>query len=98
MKILGNKLEVPPDEMAQLAKAQDRAIEMVKTHLAEPLQKIEALGYSRTELAFAYLSLAYHALRFGRTEEQADRSFRLIAHLARQRLEQHFEQRKKKLH
>lgn len=96
MRIFGQKIE--PDKLAQIAKAQDRAFELVKTHLAGPLERIEALGYNRIELACAYLTLAYHALRSGRTKEQADRSFHVLAHLARQRMEHNFEQRKKKLH
>lgn len=98
MRIFGNKLEIEPDELAQITKAQDRALELVRTHLAAPLEKIESLGYSRIELAFAYFLLAYHALRYGRPEAQADRSFRILGHLAQQRMEHHFEERQKKLH
>lgn len=61
MKILTKKLEITADELEKISHAQDRAFEMVKKHLAEPIKKIEAMGYSRLELACAYLSLAYHS-------------------------------------
>ncbi len=97
MRIIGNKLEIDQEEQAQLIKAQDRAIELVRTHLAELLEKIESLDYSRLDLAFAYLLLAYHALRYGKSKTQANRSFRVLAHLARERMEHHFEERRCKL-
>ncbi len=56
MKILTKKLEITADELEKISHAQDRAFEMVKKHLAEPIKKIEAMGYSRLELACAYLS------------------------------------------
>lgn len=99
MKISGRKFEIEDAELAQISKAQDRAFDMVNKHLAEPLKKIEAMGYTRLELACAYLSLAYHALRFGRTKEQADKAFPVLAFLACNRVEENIRKhRAKKLH
>lgn len=75
MRISGRKLEFEGMEFEEISKAQDRAIDMVKKHLAEPLKTVEAMGYSRLEMALAYFSLAYHALRFGRSEEAANREY-----------------------
>lgn len=87
MKILTKKLEITANELEEISHAQDRAFEMVKNHLAEPIKKIEAMGYSRLELACAYLSLAYHTLRFERTQEQAEKNFMSLAYLASTRME-----------
>lgn len=99
MKILDRKLEINGAELAEISKAQDRAHEMVKKYLAKPLQEIEAMGYTRLELACAYLSLAYHALRFGRTKEQADNDFPALSFLICNNVEENIKtQRAKKLH
>ena len=44
MKILTKKLEITANELEEISHAQDRAFEMVKNHLAEPIKKIEAMG------------------------------------------------------
>jgi hypothetical protein len=90
MRMTAEKLELSKDEFEEIAKAQDRAFEMVKNHLAEPLKKIEAMGYSRLELACAYLALAYHALRYGRSKEKAEKNFLPLAYLACKRVEENF--------
>lgn len=99
MKILKQKQEIEDRELTQISKAQARAFDMVKRHLAEPLKQIESMGYSRLELACAYLSLAYHSLRYGRTKEQADIDFPKLSILTCKRMEENFKQQKiKKLH
>ena len=92
MRILTKKLELTADELRDISNAQDRAFEMVKNHLAEPIKRIEAMGYSRLELACAYLSLAYHALRYGRSKQLAEKNFPILAHLACMRMEENFKQ------
>lgn len=99
MQISGRKLEIEPADLAEISKAQDRAVDMINKHLAEPLKKLEAMGYTRLEFACAYLSLAYHALRFKRTKEQADKNFPILAYLACKRVEEDMRKhRAKKLH
>lgn len=85
-----------PEDLRDLAEAQDSAVEMIKTHLAEPLKKIEAKGYSRAELATAYLMLAYHALRHNESKDKADKAFEIIAHFAKRRIENNIAEAKKK--
>ncbi len=92
MKILTKKSELSAETFRDISNAQDRAFEMVKNHLAEPIKSIEAMGYSRLELACAYLSLAYHALRYGRPKEQAEKNFPILAHFACLRMEENFKQ------
>ncbi len=88
MRLLGQqKLEIDQTEIEQISKAQDRAFELVRTHLSEPLKQIESMGYTRIELACAYLTLAYHALRLNHPQEKADKSFDILAHFAKQRIE-----------
>lgn len=99
MRISGKKINFEKEELTLVAEAQDKAFEIVSKHLAVPLKHIESLGYSRLELACAYLMLAYHALRLGKPKEQADHAFNALSYLARKRMEIKFqERRKKKLH
>ncbi len=96
-RISGKKLQFEQDEQEQLQKMEERAFELVNKHLVGRLREIEALGYNRTELAFAYFLLAYHAVRHGRSKEQAERSCQIMARLAAGRMERNFSERRKKL-
>lgn len=100
MRLLGQKLEIDQTEIKQISEAQDRAFELVKTHLSKPLKQIESMGYTRIELACAYLTLAYHALRFNQPKEKADKSFDILTYFAKQRIESCIKENRqlKKLH
>jgi hypothetical protein len=60
---------------------------MIRKHLAGPLQHVEASGYTRLELACAYLTLAYHARRLDQPEEKAGFALSLLSHVAKKRIE-----------
>ena len=94
------KIQLLKDDIEKIRAAQDRGFEMVKAHLAKQLEELEHLGYSRIELACAYLGLAYHILRYGRPREKADREFELLSQLTKARMIEKFAQRRvsKKLH
>ena len=87
MRLLNQKIAIDQTEIEQISKAQDRAFDLVKTHLSKPLKQIESMGYTRIELACAYLTLAYHALRFNQPQEKADKSFDILTYFAKQRIE-----------
>ncbi len=96
MQNSGKKLDFDKENLAEVAEAQNRAFKMIEQHLAEPLKRIEGMGYTRVELASAYLMLAYHALRYGKSKEDADSSFNALSYLARKRMEIKIQERQKK--
>ena len=63
------------------------AIEMIEKYLSEPLKQLESLGYTRTEFACSYLLLAHHACHFNQSDAKADKSFAILSHFAKQRIE-----------
>jgi hypothetical protein len=87
MRIANKEYRATRTDLDSIEETQDTAIEIVKKHLAEPLRRVEALGYSRKEIVSAYLMLAYHALRCDQEEEKASFALATLSHFARQRIE-----------
>ncbi len=83
-----------PNHLKELAEVQDSALTLIKTHLMGRLREIEAKGYNRTELAMAYLLLAYHALRHNHPKSKANDAFEYLAYFAKQRIEKNIQQNK----
>jgi hypothetical protein len=79
-------------DLDSMEETQNTAIELVKKHLAEPLRRVEGLGYSRKEIVSAYLMLAYHALRCDQEEERAAFALAALSHFAKQRIERHMQE------
>ncbi len=85
-----------PEKYKGLADAQEVAADLIQRHLAKPLKEIQAKGYSRTELATAYLMLAYHALRHNKPKDKAEEAFDILAYFAKRRIESGMERKRKK--
>jgi hypothetical protein len=63
MRIENKEYKARQEDLDSIDEAQNTAVEMIRKHLVGPLQHVESMGYSRLEMASAYLMLAYHALR-----------------------------------
>jgi|GEM_PF-2714938 len=85
-----------PEKYADLAAAQEKAVEIIKTHLAGPLKEIRAMGYTRVELATTYLMLAYHALRHDKPKKKAEEVLDILTYFAKRRIESGIKEKQKK--
>ena len=74
-------------DFEKLEKTVDSAVTLIKTHLDDRLKQIEAQGYSRLEMAAAYIILAYHALRHGYSQDRAEHALNILMHFAKKRIE-----------
>lgn len=84
------------EDLENLAKTQEIAIDLTKQYLFRPVSDMEAAGYSRLEMACAFITFGYHLLRQGRSEEKAKDAFNVLAHFAGQRIEQGITNHRKK--
>jgi len=73
---------VTPESLDKLNDTRNTALSIINEHLLGTVRKIERMGYRRTELAMAYLILAYHALRHNKPKEKARDTFNVLAHFA----------------
>jgi hypothetical protein len=96
MRIENKEYKARQEDLDSIDEAQNTAVEMIRKHLAGPLQHVESMVYSRLEMASAYLMLAYHALRIDQPTYKAGYAFSVLSHFARQRIERDIKHSKRR--
>lgn len=90
---------VDREDLGEIAAAEKNAVALIKAHLEPQLKTFRDLGYSRLEIACAFIIIGYHALRYDRAQKEAEESFGLLYTLCKKRIDQNCSRaNKKKLH
>ncbi len=74
-------------DFEKMEKTVNSAVTLIKIHLDDRLKQVEAEGYSRLEMAAAYIILAYHALRHGYSQDRAEHALNILLYFAKKRIE-----------
>ena len=85
-----------PEDLENIAKTQEIAIDLTKKYLFQPVQEMQAAGHSRLEMACAFIMFGYHLLRQGQSAAKAQDAFNVLTYFAGQRIERGISDRRKK--
>lgn len=85
-----------PEDLENIAKTQEVAVDLTKKYLFGPVKEMRAAGYSRLEMACAFIMFGYHLLRQGQPEEKAKDAFNVLTYFAGRRIERGIADRRKK--
>ena len=84
------------ESLENIRKIHESAATLIRNHMEGPLKEIEAAGYKPVEVAFAFVSLAYHALRRHESKSKTTALFKGLSYFAQQRIEKSYEKQAKK--
>ena len=96
MRAEKKQYRVDKEDLGEIAAAESNAVKLIKAHLEPHLKTFRDMGYSRLEIAGAFIILGYHALRYDRTQEKAEESFGLLYTLYKKRIDQNCSRADKK--
>src|SRR5262245_11361835 len=85
--LLKTKPRVTEENFARITAAERVAADAIRKDMEPHLAVLRAKGYTRLEIACAFVMLGYHALRYDRTQAQAEESFNLVYAACKERID-----------
>ena len=95
--IKGKKISIETHEdLKKVKSTQEAALELTRLYLVPAIKQIDSTKYSDIEIACAFIMLAFNTLRQKRAKKNAEDSWVVLTHFAKERIEKHIETQEKK--